>query len=188
MNSLSKLKNYDTDLIIKIRKRILSFDSSIKELKFSPSTFLFGRSKTNSCIDFVFSKERENYKLNIGFRLPLSFGDTNMGDKKIKFYRMVLDDRVFLRTKSRGKNEIIQDHLLLSQKALGKARVQRVTYASAYLRIFLCKELNLKSDRGWENKLARYCKERGLENPLMGSESLLFFFIDFSLGYYLQKI
>ncbi|WP_024545286.1 hypothetical protein [Picosynechococcus sp. NKBG15041c] len=101
---------------------------------------------------------------------------------------MILDDRAFLRTKSKGKNEIIQNHLLLSQKALGKARVRQVTYVSAYLRIFICGELNLKSDRGWENKLARYCKERDLGNPLMGNSQLLAFLTDFSLGYYLKRI
>ncbi|WP_024545287.1 hypothetical protein [Picosynechococcus sp. NKBG15041c] len=82
MNSLSKLQNYDIDLIIETRKRILSFNPSIKELKFSPSTFLFGKSKNNSCIDFTFSQERENHKFNIAFRLPLSFRDVSTGDKK----------------------------------------------------------------------------------------------------------
>lgn len=50
MNSLSKCQNYDFDLILQARKRILSFDSSIKEIKISSNVFLFGKNKSNSCI------------------------------------------------------------------------------------------------------------------------------------------
>ncbi|NJN72192.1 MAG: DUF91 domain-containing protein [Limnothrix sp. RL_2_0] len=176
MNALARSEKYNTDLILKIREKILAFDDRIQEFKFTQNVFVFGKSKTNFCVDFTSKKEAyyTNHRLYLCIRLPITFGE------KYKFSRVRLDEKIL-----RNDFNFLFDHCEFPNINLDQRGLNRTTRTHTrswglrhYLHDFLRSELNIawNKETNVEKSLEKYCIQENLPDPRLDLESLLMFF------------
>lgn len=189
INASSRSEKYNTDLILKIREHILAFDSRIQEFKLAQNIFAFGKGKTNFCIDFMSKKVGNHHHLYLCLRLPISFGE------KYKFSRVMLDRKVLRNDFVDVFNHIEHGTLpaiRLDQRGLNR-RINSSTQSWdlwSYLRYFLRSQLNIDWDKDIDVKksLEKYCNQENLPDPRLDPESLLMFFLEISLRFWIKKL
>ncbi len=190
MTALAKCrpKTYNHSLVLKVREKILSFDSRLKEIKLQSNCFGYGTGKSNICADFKTKKSfGTQLDIELALRLPYSFG------KKYRFSRLVLDQRFFFKAQHthqwKAKSKLPTFNL--RRKRLGVRSSGKWMNSSSFLREFIRAELDDYSDQIWETwdvQFIRYCQQQNLPNPSESYESMLMVLLEMSLRYWKEQL
>ncbi|MEQ8385602.1 MAG: endonuclease NucS [Coleofasciculus sp. A1-SPW-01] len=189
--ALSRCSNYNTDILLRIREKLLNFDERIQEIQVNSGHFIFGKGKAKSCAEFKSQQDKRgnnliNYVPVFALWLPISLISLNPQDRLGK---VILPEGLFLFNGVNWQEGHSYIYRTLRYMTGQRQKIKNTWEINQYIRFLLSKELNKDIDHNKLDKsIQQYCEQKNLPNPRESNDKCLDFFVEIALEKWQKRL